>query len=81
MPEWLNWLAAVTGIIGFVFSIWVFSRESHTRQSLEDAKSLFERQQAELRRTQAELDRRIVGIRGMDELAKQVDVRAVGGKL
>lgn len=78
MPDWLNWVAAVTGILGFFFSIWIYMRESRTRRSLEEAKKLFENQQAELKKAQADLDRRIGGIRGMEELAKQAEIRVAG---
>jgi hypothetical protein len=80
MLDWLNWFAAVTGIVGFGFSIWVYSRESRTRKSLEEAKLLFEKQQAELRKTQLDLDRRIGGMRGMEELAKQAEAGVAGGR-
>ncbi|MGO9487298.1 MAG: hypothetical protein ACLPX9_22420 [Rhodomicrobium sp.] len=80
MPDWLNWLAAVTGIVGFPFSIWVYFRESRTRRSLEDAKGLFEKQQAELKAAQIDLDRRVGGMRGLEELAKQAEVRVAGGR-
>jgi hypothetical protein len=80
MPDWLNWLAAVTGVFGFGFSIWVYSRESRTRQSLEEAKRLFEEQQGELKKTQVDLDRRIGGMRGMEELARQAEIRIAGGR-
>ncbi len=80
MSDWLNWFAAVTGIVGFFFSIWVYSRESRTRQSLEEAKGLFERQQAQLQKVQADLDRRSGAMRGMEELARQAEIRVARGR-
>jgi hypothetical protein len=63
MPDWLNWLAAVTGVLGFLFSILAFFLESRTRRrlasagvELSKARRDFENQEAALKETQAELE-------------------------
>jgi hypothetical protein len=63
MPEWVNWSAAVTGILGFVFSICIFFLESRTRQrlataseDLHQARQSFIQNEAVLKETQRNLE-------------------------
>ncbi|MGA7324439.1 MAG: hypothetical protein WBX25_08150 [Rhodomicrobium sp.] len=63
MPDWLNWLGAVTGVLGFLFSIVAFLLESKTRRrltaaggELHEARRSFERHDAALKETQKELE-------------------------
>lgn len=60
MPDWLNWLAAITGILSFFFSIPAFLRERVTRKRLEAA--------------EAELSNQLTYIRAIDATAQKAQV-------
>jgi hypothetical protein len=60
MPEWLNWLAAITGILGFFFSIPAYFRKRGTRKGSGAVK--------------AEHANQLNYIRAIDATAKKADV-------
>jgi hypothetical protein len=72
MPDWLNWLAATTGIFGFCFSIWVWVRESRTRARLEHASIDLNAATSEFQKNKSELEE---AQRGLQAAAGALDRR------
>jgi hypothetical protein len=59
MPEWLNWLSAICGNVGFVFGIWVYLRERRFRAALEAAQADLETTKKVIESTKQQLGQQL----------------------
>ncbi len=75
MPEWLNWLSAICGIVGFAFGIWVYLRERRFRTALEAAQADLETTKKAVESTKQQLGQQLSHLEKMIAYAHGSDAK------